>query len=108
LRGGFLSKYRHRLEIIRDILLVVSDNDSVRKTHIMYGANLGYKILVRYLDELLNLGLIECDEKPYYFLKQKGERFLKLYEEYERRNRDLEEQLCRLEKERRFLMKVLT
>ena len=103
-----MSKYRHRLEIIRDILLVVSDNDRVRKTHIMYGANLGYKILMRYLEELLKLGLLECDGKSCYFLKEKGERFLKLYEEYERRNRDLEEQMCKLEKEKRFLMRVLT
>jgi predicted transcriptional regulator len=106
--GSLLSKYRHRLEIIRDILLVVSGNEGVRKTHIMYGANLGYKILVRYLDELLKLGLLECEDKSCYRLREKGEKFLRLYEEYEKRNRDLEEQICKLEKERRFLMRVLS
>jgi len=103
-----LSRYRDRLEIIRDVLLVVADNEGVRKTHIMYGANLGYKILVKYLEELLKLGLLECEGKSCYRLMEKGERFLRLYEEYEKRNRDLEEQLSQLEKERRFLMKVLT
>jgi len=103
-----LSKYRDRLEIIKDILLVVSDNEGARKTHIMYGANLGYKILVRYLDELLNLDLLECKDDSCYRLREKGEKFLRLYEEYEKRNKDLEEQLSQLEKERRFLMRVLS
>ena len=103
-----MSKYRDRLEIIRDILLVVSGNDGPRKTHIMYGANLGYKILVRYLDELLKLDLLECNDDSCYRLGEKGEKFLRLYEEYEKRYKDLEEQLCQLEKERKFLMRVLT
>jgi len=105
---GFLSKYRDRLEIIRDILLVVSNSEGARKTHIMYGANLGYKILVRYLDELLKLGMLGCEDGSCYRLGEKGERFLRLYEEYEKRNKDLEEQLSQLEKERKFLMRVLT
>lgn len=103
-----MGRYRSRLKIIRDILLVVSTNGGSNKTHILHGANLAYKVLERYLEELLNSGLLKYDEGSRYWLTDKGERFLKLYDDYDRSRRDLEEQIENLQKEKRLLNKIIT
>ena len=84
--------YRSRLEIIRDILLVLGEDGS-KKTHIMYGANLSYKLLLRYLEHILDAGLVEYDGDSYYTITEKGKKFLKLYQKYEKERVEVEKRL---------------
>ncbi|NIO36932.1 hypothetical protein GTO27_04425, partial [Candidatus Bathyarchaeota archaeon] len=62
-----MGKYRSRLQIIADILSVVRDNDA-RKTRIMYLANLSWDLLTRYLNELIEAGLMRCGRSDHYML----------------------------------------
>jgi len=52
-----MAKYRSRLEIVADVLGVVSGG--ARKTQIMYQANLSYKLLVHYLKDVIKMGLVK-------------------------------------------------
>ena len=84
------SKYRSRLQIIADILIVAEDG--AKKTRIMYQANLSYDLLKRYLAETLEADLISVDkDKKIYVTTGKGKVFLKKYEEYCDRCAQLEE-----------------
>ena len=77
--------YRDKLEIVKDMLHVAegaSDSGS-KKTHIMYGANLSFKLLTKYLNEVLDAGLI-CEKNSCYLITEKGKEFLKIYEDYEK------------------------
>jgi len=93
---------------LRDILLAVSVKEAAKKTHILHRANLGGKTLTRHLVEILKVGLLKCDGESHYWLTDKGERFLKLYEDYDRSRRDLKEQIDDSEKEKKALMKMLS
>ena len=104
----FLNKYRNRLQIIRDILLVAASGEGSRKTHIMYGANLSYKLVTRYLDEVLKAGLLEYDRESLYTLTCKGEKFLKLCDTYESNRKELECHLNDLENGKEILEKMLS
>jgi predicted transcriptional regulator len=53
--------YRSKLDIIADIL-VVARNDA-KRTQIMYQANLSYKVLVKYLDEVVDSSLISFEHE---------------------------------------------
>jgi predicted transcriptional regulator len=91
-RRILLSKYRDRLEIIADILKTASDG--ARKTQIMYRGNLSYKLLMRYLREVIGSGLVCAAEKAnIYELTEKGKMFLKNYELYSRSRTEAEQQL---------------
>lgn len=103
-----LGKYRGKLEIIRDILLVTLKLNGAKKTRIMHSANLGYKVLIRYLDELLKAGLIECDGNSDYWLTDKGEVFLRLYEEYDKDLRELENHTRSLENDKKAILEMLS
>jgi predicted transcriptional regulator len=95
MREGFvLGSYRSRFDIIADILGVVKNNVSAKKTQIMYGANLSYNLLMRYLAEVLDASLIRFESKnECYVLTDKGRKFLEHYREYSKRNRHVERQL---------------
>ena len=69
-----MGKYRDRLQIIADILSVVSDG--AKKTHVMYQANLSYTLLSRYLSEVLDAGLVSFGEEGYYRLTKSGRGWL--------------------------------
>jgi predicted transcriptional regulator len=100
----FLGSYRSRFDIIADILRVVKGNDGARKTQIMYGANLSYKVLMRYLGEVLEACLIRFEKsKRCYVLTAKGREFLEHYREYSRRNKHVARQLNDVESKRRVL-----
>ena len=76
-----MSKYRNRVEIIADILNVVGDG--ARKTQIMYKGNLSYKLLTRYLREVIGAGLVCAGEKAnIYQLTEKGKMFLRDFKDY--------------------------
>jgi len=75
-----MRKYRDKIEIVHDILTAVSDG--ARKTHIMYKANLSYKLLVSYLEEMIKADLVLSNGDGIYTLTEDGEEFLskaKLY-----------------------------
>lgn len=74
------NKNRCRLDIVRDVLSIASAK--VRKTRIMYQANLSYVQTEKYLKGLLESGLVECDGDSYYLITQKGREFLQAYADY--------------------------
>jgi len=86
-----MSKYRDRLRIVADILLIV--NDRAKKTRIMYQANLSYRLLCRYLEGVLDAGLVKSDNDDCFALTAKGREFLDKHEEYSKRCRSLEKHL---------------
>ena len=86
-----MAKYRSRLDIIADILGVVSDG--ARKTQIMYEAYLSYRLLTRYLNDVLNAGLVVCVDGKCFRLTPKGERFLERFGEYHKSRVVVEETL---------------
>jgi predicted transcriptional regulator len=97
-----LGNYRDRLDIIADILQVASKNP--KKTQIMYQANLSYKILQKYLSEVLEASLINFQpENQYYTLTEKGQQFLNTYNEYSKNNKTVEKQLVNVNSKRRVL-----
>ncbi|MEM2567800.1 MAG: winged helix-turn-helix domain-containing protein [Candidatus Bathyarchaeia archaeon] len=99
-----MGSYRGRLDIIADILSIVKRNGSARKTQIMYGANLSYTVLTRYLTEILNACLLKFDnDKCRYVLTEKGKKFLQHYREYSRRNEHLTRQLQTVNAKRKIL-----
>jgi len=97
-----MGSYRGRLDIIADILHVVSQ--TAKKTQIMYQANLSYKVLIKYLKEVSEASLInfEC-EKQCYLLTAKGREFLKAYKEYSRGNRHIEKRLNEINGKKKVL-----
>ena len=100
-----MGNYRRRLDIIADILDVVSGN--AKKTQIMFQANLSYSVLQRYLAEMMGASLI-CfeDEKRCYILTDKGSAFLNAYHEYSKTNRHLEKGLNAVHTKKSVLEKL--
>jgi predicted transcriptional regulator len=69
------------VEIVADILNVVGDG--ALKTQIMYKGNLSYKLLTRYLREVIGAGLVCAGERAnIYQLTEKGKMFLKDFKDY--------------------------
>jgi len=73
------AKYRSQLRIYVDMMYVIQrENNEAKPTRILYGANLSHDRLVKYLEELQSLGVIQetgIDDKV-YSLTQKGTEFL--------------------------------
>ena len=87
-----MGNYRSRLDIIADILQVVSQN--AKKTQIMYQANLSYKVLQRYLGDITSASLISFKiEEQCYVLTRKGREFLEEYRDYVKINKRVEQRL---------------
>jgi len=101
-----MRKYRSRLEIIADILEIVKDGS--KKTHIMFQANLSYRLLCRYLNKVIAAGLVKSDvySPNYYFLTDKGEEFLKRFREYFERKKGLEKKIELITEEKNALEKA--
>jgi predicted transcriptional regulator len=100
-----LTKYRSRLQIIAEILEIV--RDGAKKTHIMYKANLSYKLLCRYLDECLGCGFVKPD-KAGYTVAPKGERFLRSFYAYVKRRDRANKELELMNEEKALLEKMYT
>jgi predicted transcriptional regulator len=97
-----LSKYRNRIEIIADILDIVKPG--ARKTQIMYKGNLSYKLLTRYLGEVVGAGLVCVGEKAsIYRLTEKGEAFLRHFESYSRSRVEVDQHLNNIKNLRAML-----
>jgi predicted transcriptional regulator len=84
-------QYRSRIQIARDILAVTKNGS--RKTRIMYQGNLSFSLLQKYLDMLLNLGLIEVrgDSEKSYVATERGLQFLEDYSEFQKYSQMIEE-----------------
>jgi len=80
-----LKTYRSRLKIVLDILKAIEEGED-RVTRILLYANLSHERLVKYLDELVEKGLIETVEGggKIYRLTEKGYRFLRELERAEK------------------------
>ncbi len=80
------AKYRSQFRIYVDIMHVIQrENNEAKPTRILYGANLSHDRLIKYLDELKNLGVIQesgTDEKV-YSLTQKGVEFMNNFRKVE-------------------------
>jgi predicted transcriptional regulator len=80
------TKYRSQFRIYVDILRVIQREGSEAKpTRILYGANLSHDRLVKYLEELKSLGVIQesgTDDKI-YSLTQKGIDFMNNFRKVE-------------------------
>jgi predicted transcriptional regulator len=98
-----MGKHRSRLKILASILSAVSDNNCAKKTQIMYQAYLSYKLLVRYLNDVIEAGLVFCGEDNCYKLTSKGEMFLAKFSEYSRSREDISEQVNGIEDQKLML-----
>lgn len=99
-----MGSYRSRFDIIADILRVVKGDNGAKKTQIMYGANLSYKVLTRYLSEVLEACLIKFERNKHcYVLTDKGREFLEHYREYSIRNKHVTQQLKNINAKKKIL-----
>jgi predicted transcriptional regulator len=97
-----LVNYRDRLDIIADILSVVSRE--AKKTQIMYQANLSYKVLQRYLGEIVEASLVTFENaNQLYLLTGKGHEYLDAYKEYARCSKSMEKRLNDFSTKRKVL-----
>ena len=78
-----MAERRTKYEIIYDILEVLQrKGGSVKPTHVLYGGNLSYDRLKKYMAELEESGLIEKvshEGRTRYRLTEKGYKFLAEY-----------------------------
>jgi predicted transcriptional regulator len=95
-------RYRNRLDIIADVLEVAKSG--ARKTKIMYGANLSYTLLTRYLKDVLDLGLVKGEDGNIFKLTEKGSDFLQEFNGYREHRGEIEEQLSDIEYEKTMLL----
>lgn len=83
-----LPKYRSQMRIYVDVMRVIQREDNrARPTRILYGANLSHDRLLKYLEELKTLGVIEevaNGDDRFYKLTQKGIEFLNQFRAVER------------------------
>ena len=87
-----MGNYRDRLDIIAGILNVASRE--AKKTQIMYQANLSYKVLQRYLYEIIEASLVRFEKyNQCYQLTYKGQEYLAAYKEYVRCSKSTEKHL---------------
>jgi len=99
-----MGNYRDRLQIIADILFIASKR--AKKTQIMYQANLSYRLLCRYLGDVLDAGLVSFENEDCYVLTKKGKEFLMKHEEYSKRCKSLEEHLNHVNNEKTVLERM--
>jgi predicted transcriptional regulator len=71
-----------------------------RKTKIMYGANLSFHQVEKYLSFLLRSGLLEHDVVSGYLTTEVGKEFLSLYEGHLERSNVLRQEVERNNKDR--------
>jgi len=98
-----MGKHRSRLKILANILSVVSVNNGAKKTQIMYQAYLSYKLLVQYLKDVTEAGLVKCGNENCYVLTQKGEKFLERFDEYSKSRETVEKHLGHIENQKSML-----
>lgn len=90
--------YRNRMEIAAGILEIAKNGS--RKTRIMYLGNLSFDLLQKYLDLLVNLGLLQMrnDKEKIYLATEKGRQFLEDFNELQKHSEVVESKRQSLEK----------
>ncbi|MDG6222392.1 MAG: DUF4364 family protein [Candidatus Bathyarchaeota archaeon] len=101
-----MGKHRSRLRIVAKILSVVDSNNGAKKTQIMYQAYLSYSLLVQYLNDVTESGLIICGKKNCYEITPKGKKFLTKFNEYAKSQANVTQQLNYIEHQRKSLEKM--
>lgn len=97
---------RSQEKIIADILSLVMKDQ--KKTHIMYGANLSYDLLCKYINKLLVAELIKYRKNDQiYELTDKGKTYLDKYAEYESLKNQLEADKLLLNEKQATLIEIL-
>ena len=96
--GNGPKKNRGKLDIVREILSIVSAK--VRKTKIMYQANLSFTQVENYLQSLLENNLIESFDNTFYLITPKGKEFLQMHTDYLTRLGELGKEAIETEKRR--------
>ena len=83
-----MSERRTKIHVLIDVLRVIeADSGRAKPTHILYRANLSYKILKDYLNALLQKGFIEVEidkNHTYYKITEKGRKYLNEYRKLEK------------------------
>ena len=81
-----MRKRRNSLDIVADILKIAKNG--AKKTHIVYGANLNFKLLEKYTEELESLGLVTIENENNRIIKttEKGIRYLNHYQDLQEFN----------------------
>ena len=92
-----MGKNRDRLCIVADILEAA--NSGANKTHIMFGANLSFKLLEKYLGLVVDVGFV-CVEGSQFGLADHGKDFLKQYKEHKEHYAGVKKMLESLDCER--------
>ncbi len=72
-----MERRRNNLDVQADILRTA--RSGALKTRIVYQANLNFKIVKRYLTELMERKLLTFNE-PHYFTTDKGNSYIRRYE----------------------------
>lgn len=79
----------------------------MKKTYIMYGANLSYTLLNKYLNKVLNVGLISRSPEGYYKITDKGVTFLDMYSFYVKEKDRVEKKIAAIDGKKRNLQRLL-
>jgi len=98
-----MGKHRSRLKILANILAVVNRDKGAKKTQIMYQAYLSYRLLVQYLKDVTEAGLVICGNENCYILTPKGEQFLAKFGEYDKSRETVNEKLNHVEDQKVML-----
>lgn len=78
-----MKERRDRLDIIKDILESIRDRGgTIKPTHLLYKSNLSHDSMKRYVDELMNKGMVKEELKTGSKLFTITDRGLKFLEEY--------------------------
>ncbi len=72
------TRRRNDLDIVADILGVARARAGAKKTQIVYGANLNFKIIKGYLERLIGNKMLRHDP-PRYYVTKKGSDYLEAY-----------------------------
>ena len=74
-----MERKRSRIDILHDMLKIIQENrGKIKRTHLMYKANLSHKQLKLYLNELIKNKLIEdksSEKITLIFITKKGRNF---------------------------------
>jgi len=95
MQGG-RRRNRNKMEIVADILRVAVPG--ARKTHIMYGANLSFEQLEKYLNVLLGRGLLDNETgEGEYKTTETGMAYLRDFKDYRKHQETFEDKKRLLE-----------
>ncbi|MBI2042909.1 hypothetical protein HYT25_00795 [Candidatus Pacearchaeota archaeon] len=78
-----MERKRNRVEIIHDMLRIIQERGGrIKKTHLMYKANLSHKQMTSYLKDLIKNGLIidkRAEERNLILITERGRDFFVKY-----------------------------